>query len=260
MRVNQLEQMKITITSWEDVKFYYEELLERTINSAQELKDFISDRANGDNYLSQDFAWRYIKQTCDTTNEELKKSYESFIDKVQAERSKTSDLLNKKIVESEFADQLDGAYYIFMRSAKRAIELFKEENIPLQQEIEKLTSQYSEVVSKMTIEHNGEEITFKQAEKYLKDNDRAVRKQVREKVNARREQDSKFLDELLDKLIDLRNKVALNSGFPNYVEYAHYSNNRFDYTIADVNSFHDAIKNIITPLCQSIQKHRKEIL
>lgn len=88
MSINKLEQMNITITSWDDVKFYYEELLERKINSVQELKDFISDRANGDNYLSQDFAWRYIKQSCDTTNEELKKYYESFIDKVQAERSK----------------------------------------------------------------------------------------------------------------------------------------------------------------------------
>ncbi len=147
-----------------------------------------------------------------------------------------------------------------MRSVKRAIELFNEKNIPLQQEIEKLTSQYGDVVSKMTIEYNGEEITFKQAEKYLKDNNREIRKQVREKVNARREKDSLFLDELMDKLIDLRNKVALNVGFPNYVEYAHYSNNRFDYTIADVNNFHDTIKNIITPLCQSIQKHRKEKL
>jgi oligoendopeptidase F len=260
MSINKLEQMNITITSWDDVKFYYEELLERKINSVQELKDFISDRANGDNYLSQDFAWRYIKQSCDTTNEELKKHYESFIDKVQAERSKIWDLLNKKIVESEFADQLDGAYYIFMRSVKRAIELFNEKNIPLQQEIEKLTSQYGEVVSKMTIEHNGEELTFKQAEKYLKDKDRGVRKEVREKVSVRREQDSKFLDELLDKLIDLRNQVALNSGFPNYVEYAHYANNIFDYTIDDINNFHTAIKNIVTPLCQSLQRHRKEKL
>jgi len=52
---------------------------------------------------------------------------------------------------------------------------------------------------------------LKQAEFYLKDKDREVRKQVREKIVQRRERDAVTLDILLDKLLLLRNQIAFNT-------------------------------------------------
>ncbi|MBP7007671.1 hypothetical protein KBB05_02910 [Patescibacteria group bacterium] len=62
----------------------------------------------------------------------------------------------------------------------------------------------------MTIEHDGKELTLKQAEIFLKDTHRETRKIVRDKILARRRIDIEKIDQLLDKLILLRNKIALN--------------------------------------------------
>ena len=134
-----------------DINPYYDDLLLRDISSVWELKQFISDCADLDNYVSEDGARRYIRQTCDTLNEEIKKHYERYINEIQPHFSKVSDLLNKKILYNTYADQLDWSYALFLRWIKRDVELFREENIPLNQEISILTTESGEIQSKMTI-------------------------------------------------------------------------------------------------------------
>ncbi len=248
------------LNTWDDIKPYYDELISREINSIQELKQLISDCADLDSYAWEDFARRYIRKTCDTWNEDIKKHYELFINEIQPNLSKISDTLNKKIAGSELSSQLDNAYSIYLRWLQRDIELFREENIPLHQEIEILVSQYAEIISNMTIEHDGKELTLKQAEIFLKDTHRETRKIVRDKILARRRIDIEKIDQLLDKLILLRNKIALNCWFSDYATYMHYAKQRFDYTMEDVMNFHESIKTVISPLCKIIHEKRKNVL
>ncbi|HMY81055.1 MAG TPA: M3 family metallopeptidase [Candidatus Absconditabacterales bacterium] len=247
------------LESRESIKLYFDELLSRELNSVSDLEYLIDDYATIDNFLSENYAWRYIKQSCNTLDENLKQSYERFIDIIQPEWSRISDILNKKCVQNIYADKLSGSYVLFLRGVKRSIELFREENISLSQEESKLEARYSEITSKMTIIHEDKELTLKQAEILLKDADRSTRKQVMDKILARRDQDKEELDLLLDKLIAIRHAIALNCGFSDYHVYTHYAKCRFDYTIEDVNQFHQTIQKVINPLCQTIHQHRKNI-
>jgi oligoendopeptidase F len=56
------------LKKWEDLEPFFENLKNREINSAEDLKQWFSDRSEIESYLSENFAWRYIRQTCDTAN------------------------------------------------------------------------------------------------------------------------------------------------------------------------------------------------
>ena len=47
-----------------------------------------------------------------------------------------ADALNKKLINSPFTNELDqDKYFTYLRQCKKSIELFREENIPLQAEL-----------------------------------------------------------------------------------------------------------------------------
>ena len=60
---------------WESLSPILDELLKREINSVDELTQWLKDKSEFEAALEEDFAWRYIKMSCDTTNEELVKDF-----------------------------------------------------------------------------------------------------------------------------------------------------------------------------------------
>ena len=118
---------------WENLEPLYKELCDRPINSAAELEQWLRDRSELEAALEEDFAWRYIRMTCDTTSEELLQKFQYFATEIEPKIAPYSNELNKKLVASEWADQLDGKkYFIYLRGVKKSLELFREENIPIQ--------------------------------------------------------------------------------------------------------------------------------
>lgn len=55
------------------------------------------------------------------------------------------------------------------------------------------------------------------------------------------------LNELMLQLLHLRRKLAQNSGLPTFLHYRWREMNRLGYTIADCQSFHRAIENLVVP-------------
>src|SRR5690606_40270271 len=107
---------------------------------------------------------------------------------------------------------------------------------------------YGAITGAMTVEVDEKEYTMQQAGNFLKSNRRELRKEAFEKLGNRRLQDSLELDELFDRLLDLRHQVALNAGYENYRDYAFAAMGRFDYTPEDCFRFHQAIEREIVPL------------
>ena len=97
----------------------------------------------------------------------------------------------------------------------------------------------------MSIEINGETMTFQKAANLLKSKDRELRKVVYEKINYRRAEDRGLLDSLFDKMLKLRHQIALNAGFENFRDYMFESLGRFDYDVKECETFHDSIQKLI---------------
>ena len=121
----------LTIT-WESLEPLFAALQSREINSADELEQWLKDRSELEAALEEDFAWRYIKMSCDTANEELVKNFQSFAEEIEPKISPLFNALNKKFVESPFMDDLDKEkFFVYSRAIKKALEIYREENIEL---------------------------------------------------------------------------------------------------------------------------------
>ena len=251
----------LIIDSWDKIKLLFDNLLERDIKSADELEKWMLDKSELSAVLEEDMAWRYIKMNIDTTNKELAKKFSFWIKKISPNIAPYSHKLNLKLVENPYLEELDQEKYrIYLRSVKKQIEIFREENIPLFTLMEEKQQEYGAISAKMSIEVDGEKITMQKAAQLLKSTDRKKREKIYNKISQRRLQDEKVLDKLFDELIALRKKISENSGFDNYRDYKFASMGRFDYTPKDCFNFHNAIAKEIVPIINSFEKKRKEKL
>jgi oligoendopeptidase F len=191
--------------------------------------------------------------TCDTENKELEEAFNFFFIEIQPKIQPYADELNKKFIQCPFTSELDKEkYFTYIRSVKKSIDLYREENIPLQSELSVLQQQYGTIAGKMTIEHEGKEYTLQQAGKFLEHEDRSIRESVYRKIADRRWTDKDALNSLFSSLIEKRNQIALNAGFQNYRDYKFVEMGRFDYTPEQCFQFHQAVKEAVMPLVDEI--------
>ena len=251
----------LVIDSWEKIESLFEDLLNRNIANTLELEKWMSDRSELAAVLEEDMAWRYIKMNIDTTDKKLGERFHFWIKEISPKMAPYSHKLNLKLVDSPFLNELDAdKYKIYLRSVRKSIEIFREENIPLFTEMEAKQQEYGAIAAKMSIEVNGEQITMQQAQQILKDTNREKREEIYHKIQERRFQDEKALDDLYDELIILRQKIAKNASFQNYRDYMFSAMGRFDYTATDCYSFHDAIAQEIVPIISLFEEKRKKKL
>ena len=251
----------LIIDKWETIEPYFKQLLDREVNSPQAMEQWLKDMSELDAAISEDVCWRQIRMTCDTNDPKLEEAFNFFCLEIQPKIQPYADALNKKLLNSPFTEQLDkDKYFTYLRSVKKSIELFREENIPLQAELAVLQQQYGLICGKMMIEVNGVEYTLQQAAKFLENHDRALREEVYRKINERRMQDKEALDELFSQLVQKRHQVALNAGFDNYRDYRFKELGRFDYTKEDCYRFHEAVRTHVLPLVNRLYQKKKEKL
>ncbi|MVM40077.1 M3 family oligoendopeptidase [Spirosoma sp. HMF3257] len=251
----------LTLQSWDDVKPLYDDLLERPLHNADDLRQWLLDRSELESYLSEDFAWRYIRMTCDTANEELVNNLNFFIAEIQPPMTAYGNDLDLKAVNSPFLSQLtDDGYDVMVRGMKKAIEIFREENIPLQTELQTEERKYGAIVGAMTVTIDGTEMTLPAASDRLQSTDRAVREEAWRKIWERRYQDHEVLDQLFDRLRALRHQVAVNAGFANFRDYSFAALGRFDYTPQDCFNFHESVSEAVVPLLNDLAGERKKKL
>ena len=251
----------LAVDKWETIEPYFKELLEREISSKESLEKWLKDISELEAVINEDACWRQIKMTCDTTDKNLEEAFNFFCMEIQPKIQPYADALNKKLINSPFTKELElGKYFTYLRSVKKNIELFREENIQPQSELAVMQQQYGVICGKMMIEVNGEEYTLQQAAKFLESHDRNLREEVYRKINERRLQDKDALNDLYTQLIQKRHQVAINAGFENYRDYRFKELGRFDYTKEDCYKFHEAVRQHVLPLVNKIYQKKKKKL
>ncbi|WP_242928534.1 M3 family oligoendopeptidase [Pontibacter vulgaris] len=249
------------VDTWETLQPYLDELQNRPLNTVEELEKWMTDRSELESALSEDAGWRYIRMTCDTQNEEITKAFQYFVEEIEPKIAPYDHKLNEKLMHSPYVNALDQEKYkIYLRGVERALEIFREKNIPLNTEISTKQQQYAATTGAMTVTLDGEEVTLQRAADRLKLNDRSKREEAWRTIQDRRLQDRQKLDDLFDELLKLRNQVALNADFDNFRDYMFSALGRFDYTPQDCFDFHTSIEQTIVPLITRIDDERKQKL
>lgn len=207
--------------------------------------------------IAQEGSIRYIRMTCQTDDPEREKAYLHFVEVIEPRLKPRIFRLQQKVIAHPDFATLPSEYDIFKRSVKNEVELYREENIPLKTEEQKLGQRFQKLTGAMTAEFEGREQTLIALGRYLEEPDREKRRTVFELIAHRRIQDREELDGIFDNLLKIRVKIAANAGFDNYRDYVFRAYERFDYAPEDCLAFHRSVEKHVVPLVAKIHDDRR---
>jgi oligoendopeptidase F len=247
-----------TLKTWEDVQPYFAELQQANIDTKEALEQWLKNYSELEAVISEDSCWRQIKMTCDNENKSLEEAFQYFCLEIQPKIQPVVFELNKKLMASKALPLLDvDTYKVYLRNIKKSIDLFREENIALQAQVQILAQEFGQITGAMMVTIQNQEYTLQQASKFLLHEDRAVREDAYFKIQERRLEGKEKLNELFDKLIALRHTEAKNAGFESYTQYRFTELGRFDYNEQACFDFHEAVKQHVLPLVKEIYTAKK---
>jgi len=253
----------IDLGDWGQIAPLFDQLEARaqTCAIAAELEPWLLDWSELNAAIDEESAKRYIAMTCDTDNAEAEQAYLHFIEHVEPRLKPRQFKLARTYVGHPLRAQLPKPrYQVFDRDTQVQVELFREENVPLETEEAKLAQQYQKLSGSLTVQFRGQEQTLIQMGRYLEEPDRPLRQEAWELIANRRLQEAGKFEEIFDQLVKLRQQIAHNAGFANYRDYAFRKMGRFDYTPADCEAFHQAVEQEVMPVVRELQADRKRKL
>ncbi|MEW8955859.1 M3 family oligoendopeptidase [Clostridium sp.] len=260
MNLDNLKNIVFSEDGAKELEEFLQSFIEREVTSVEDLKQWIYDYDKINSCISERFSRNYADFNSYNNDKDIKKKYDYDNEVLIPLVNKYEDKINRFVVENPFKKDLDSYYTLMIKRKENSIEIFREENIPLKVEENKYATKYYEITGAMTVEFKGEEKTLQQMSPYMESEDRDVRREAFELVNRRRLQNKEELDDIMDNLIKIRHKIALNAGFSNYRDYMFKAMERFDYTPEDCFNFHEAVKKYVVPLKEEIEKEHKKRL
>jgi oligoendopeptidase F len=242
-----------------EIESLFDALEARKPGTAEEIEAWLLQWSELNSAIREEGAVRYIKMTCQTDDPEREKAFLHFVENVEPRVKPRQHELAETLLASPGVEDLPrDQYHVLIRDLDNQVKIFREENVPLQTEEEKLGQLYQKTTGAMTVEYDGREQTLQQMAKYLELQERDVRKEAWEKVSARRLEDRQKLDDLFDQMRELRVKIGRNADFDNFRDYAFRMRGRFDYGVAECEQFHRAVEEVAVPLYRALQEKRKK--
>jgi M3 family oligoendopeptidase len=160
--------------------------------------------------------------------------------------SKFKDDLKKK-----FGNQLFNLADVTLKTFNpSALDDLKEEN--------KLGTEYTKLVASAEVEFNGEKMNLSQLDAYTESTDRELRKRAHETKWAFFAGHEQKFDEIYDKLVKLRTRIAHKLGYKNFVELAYYRMARTDYDAAKVAVFREQVLKYVVPLAAELRERQRQ--
>lgn len=248
-------------TDWNQIEPLLQALLDRPVGSAAMLERWLLDRSELEAACAEAEADLYIAMTCDTEDKAAQEAYTRYIETVPPLMKPLVFALDRRQVELSRKFALSPARYgVLTRDTEAEVEIFRDQNVPIQTELEKLSQQYQQVTGAMTVSYDGREQTLPMMGKYQESTDRAVRESSWRAVTDRRLKDVVAIDEIYDQMVRLRHQMAHNAGFKDFVGYAYKAKKRFDYTPAECRRFHEAAEKVVVPFLRRQDDRRRALL
>jgi oligoendopeptidase F len=251
----------IDFSAWEKIEPFFQNLEGRFLETAEELEAWTQDRSELMDVINEEGSLRYIRMTCDTENPDLKKDYFHFLEEI-SERVKAADNRLKRLYLASPARPLLARekYFIMDRSFQNDVDLFREENVPLETQESKLSQGYQQLMGSLTVQFEGKEQTLQQMGRYQEMPDRSLREAAWKTVVERRLAESQKLEHIFNDLLSVRQKISVNAGFASYRDYAFRRLERFDYTVDHCLRFHEGVEAAVVPVVRRIEQRRAKDL
>ena len=241
--------------TWREIEPRYRLLVKREVTAAN-VDSWLANWSRLSEVVYEQNNRLAVATSVNTADKDAEKRYEENTNVIFNPSRSYEQKLREKLLASGLVPK---GMEIPIRNMRAESELFREANLPLLTEEQKLNGDYEEIIGAQTVQWNGEELTYTEIQKILvEENDRAIREQAWRLMRERMLADQPAIHELWRKLFPLRQKIAENANLPDYRAYAWKQKQRFDYTYKDCKIFHTSIEKVVVPAAQRVHERRKK--
>jgi oligoendopeptidase F len=238
----------------------FERLLAMPVDTEEDLQAFLDAWNETTCWIRDHVTKSQVASVCHTDDEDARDYYMKLVSTVVPALSTYDDELGRKLLESPHVETLEETDYApFLRQVRVAVELFRDENVPLQQKTEELSNQYQQISGGWAIDFDGEQRTMSQMRRYLAASDRTVREKAWWAIRDEVAETSDALEELFEELFELRHQIAQNAGFDNYRDYVFEAKLR-DYGPEECLALAELVELEVLPLLQEIAEDTSQKL
>jgi len=226
----------------------------------EEARDIYLQLEKTDAAFSTMYTLAYIRNTMDTSDPfydgEMK-----YFNEVAPAYMLVLQRASKALTETKFKDDFSREFGpILIKKAENAQRVMNEAIAEDLVEEGNLKQEYSRLVASCSVDFRGEQCNFYGLLKHMESTDRDERKEAFLAWANLYESVSDKLDDIYDKLVRIRVRMAQKLGFDSYIPLAYLNKDRFDYTEKDVAVFREQVKNIIVPACERIYELQRKRL
>ena len=251
----------LSVADFAQLEPLYRQLLDRPLETESQAERWLADFSELSSVVDEYGARRYIDKSCHTDDPAIEQAFLHFVEQVEPRIKPLYFQLQRKLLESAAAGKLSGpGRQLLLRNWRADVELFREQNVPLETQITVLNNECDKLNGAMTVNFRGKEYTLQQLARFAEEPDRATRQQAFEAGMQRRMADREAIENLFDQMLPLRHSIARNAGLNNYREFVWKAYKRFDYTPEDCLKFADAVEETCVPLLRELDRKRKQEL
>lgn len=254
--VEDLLQTLWTADSWAEFEPVFDELLNRPL-TAQTVDEWLKDLTLASDVLGEVGTRLYVATTRNTADQTAEQRFHAYVEHIQPKANAAANTLRQKLIDSGLEPE---NFSVPLRNIRAEVELFRDENLPLQTEEQKLGLKYNKILGAQTVLWEGEEKTITALNPVLQDADRDKRERAWRLAIERQLADRDAINDLWRQFVPLRRQLASNAGLPDYRAYAWKNRLRFDYTPDDCLGFHQAIEDVVVPAATALYERQRQRL
>lgn len=243
-------------SDWPAIEPQYQELIAHPVNETN-AAGWLADWTKLSEQLHEAYSRLYVANTLDTTDEAAESRYQTFLEEIFPRSQVMQQRLKQRLLDSGLEP---AGMAVPLRKMQTEASLFREANLPLMTQDQKLGMAYNKIIGAQTVEWDGREMTLTQLQAVFEEDDRDRREAAWRLAAERQLADRKEINHIWQQLIPLRREMAGNAGFSNYRRYRWQQLHRYDYTPEDSARFRQAIEEVVAPAARRVYERRRQQL
>lgn len=256
MHLDTLTPTDLAEADWPEVAVLYE-ALHPAPTAPADVPAWLARWSRLDACLTEAASLAMIAYTCDTADAAKARAHLRFSSEILPRAEEQSVALARALVASGWTDP---DFELPMERFRTAIQIFREENVPLFAQLEELSASYQRITGGMTAEWEGKRRPLPMLAPYLQARDPLVRERAWRATTQPYVEERGALSGLFDTMHALRQRAARQAGFADYRDYSFVAKCRFDYAPADCERFHAAVEESVVPAIERVLALRRQRL
>jgi oligoendopeptidase F len=243
--------------TWLEIAPHFAALAERPLSAAS-VTAWLADWSALSERVNEMYNRLYVATTINTADAEAERRFNAYLDEIFPASQAAEQKLKEKLLASGLEPE---GFAMPLRNMRTEAAIFREANLPLLADEQKLNTEFDKIVGAQTIAWDGRELTLPQVKLLYQNPERAVRERAWRLASERQLADRGAINALWTRFLRLRRELAANAGFgDDYRAFRWKQYLRFDYTPENCEQFHRAIEAVVVPAAERLYERRRKRL